>query len=588
MLGGNMVSNKTISNTSAEAAQSPAGKLYNGLYSFGEYIFSVILSFFSAVKSAFLDFMDRNEHRLAAAAKWFRKLGRKLIHPFSRHHKATKMSLAEIKKTREEHGFLKAFLETLAMFGRFVFGKHGIAYSLFNYALPIISMVMLFNIVSYANSMTYTLKLYVNDEFMGYVSSETVFTDAERIVQQRINYMDSNTEPVSFEATYQLENVENNYTMTKYQLADKLLISLGAEIERAYGMYIGNSFYGALVDKTPIENTLEELLDQYRTGARNETVAFENIITYEPGMYLSESIVDPESIISIITSKKSVAVTYTAVEGDSPLAIADKLDMSISEIAALNPGFSEDTEVFIGSTFLIQQEEPFLAVTVTRTEVYTEPTDYDVEYYDDSTKYQGSSVIVQDGEYGKDRITADVSYINGIEVRRKIISRTTIEAPIPKIVANGTKPPPPNASISTVEVGKMLWPVGGSGGLISELPYGYGGYYAHSGIDIAADYGTPIYAADNGTVILARWYGDYGNCVMIEHDNGIVTVYAHASYLHVYEGQRVTQGEAIADVGSTGRSTGNHLHFEVRINGVCMYPLNYLPEHAFASWCVRW
>ena len=134
----------------------------------------------------------------------------------------------------------------------------------------------------------------------------------------------------------------------------------------------------------------------------------------------------------------------------------------------------------------------------------------------------------------------------------------------------------------------MLWPVGGNGGLISELPYGYGGYYGHQGLDISAGYGTPIYAAENGTVILARWYSDYGNCVMIEHDNGIVTVYAHASYIHVYEGQRVTQGEAIADVGSTGRSTGNHLHFEVRINGVCMNPINYLPEHEYASWCVRW
>ena len=436
--------------------------------------------------------------------------------------------------------------------------------------------------------MSYALKLSVNGELMGYVSSETVFTEAERIVQQRINYMDSNTEPVSFVATYQLENVENNTTLTKYQLADKLLVSMGAEIEHAYGMYIGNSFYGALVDKTEIENTLESLLDKYRTGAQNETVAFENVITYEPGLYLSESIVEPESIISIITSTKSVAIEHTAVDGDSPLGIASKYGMTIEEMAALNPGYSADTMIYIGDTFLIKQEEPFLAVAVTRTEVYDESTAYEVEYYNDSTRYQGSSVIMQEGEYGTDRITANVSYVNGIEVRRRVTNRVTVEEPTPKIVANGTKPPPPNASISTVEVGKMLWPVGGNGGLISELPYGYGGYYGHQGLDISAGYGTPIYAAENGTVILARWYSDYGNCVMIEHDNGIVTVYAHASYIHVYEGQRVTQGEAIADVGSTGRSTGNHLHFEVRINGVCMNPINYLPEHEYASWCVRW
>ncbi len=582
-----MVSQKERTENSA-AKMNKSGGMYDKVYAFGEYVFSVLISLLSTIKGAILAFLDSNEHRLVALGKWFRKQGRKIAHPFLRYHKAAKLSVADVKKVREEKGVLHSVLAGFGIVGRFLFGKHGVAYSLFNYALPIVSMVLFFNIVTYANDMTYALRISVNGELMGYVSSETVFTEAERIVQQRINYMDNNTEPVSFVATYQLENVEHNSTLTKYQLADKLLVSMGAEIEHAYGMYIGNSFYGALVDKTEIENTLEELLDKYRTGAPNEKVAFENVITYEPGLYLSESIVDPQSIIEIITSTKSVAIEHTAVEGDSPLRIADKYSMTIAELAMLNPGFSEESTVYIGDTYLIRQEEPFLAVAVTRTEIYDEPTDYKVEYYDDSTRYQGSSVIMQDGEYGTDRITADVSYVNGIEVRRKVTNRVTVEEPTSKIVANGTKPPPPNAAISTVEVGKMLWPVGGNGGLISELPYGYGGYPGHQGLDIAASYGTPIYAADNGVVTLARWYSDYGNCVMIEHDNGIVTVYAHASYIHVYEGQRVTQGEAIADVGSTGRSTGNHLHFEVRINGVCMNPINYLPEHAYASWCVRW
>ena len=583
-----MVSEKEKTIPNAKTSGRDNGSIQDGIYALGEYLFTMIVSALTALKSGFIAFMDRNEDALASIGKWFKMQGRKLAHPIVRHHKAAKLSMKEIRKIRAEKGALRSVFAALGVFGRFLFGKHGVAYSLFNYALPVVSMVLLVNIVTYANSMTYALKLTVNGELMGYVSSETVFTEAERIVQQRINYMDSATETVSFEATYQLDNVEHNSTLTKYQLADKLLISMGAEIEHAYGMYIGNSFYGALVDKTEIENTLEALLDEYRTGSMNEKVAFENVITYEPGLYLSESIVDPDSIISIITSKKSVAMEHVAVEGDSPLAIASKYGMTIEELAALNPGFSEDTAIYIGDTFLIKQEEPFLAVTVTRTEVYEQETDYDVEYYNDSTRYQGSSVIMQDGEYGIDRITADVSYINGIEVRRRIIGRETVEEPVSKIVANGTKPPPPNASISTVEVGKMLWPVGGNGGLISELPYGYGGYYGHQGLDISASYGTPIYAAENGTVILAKWYSDYGNCVMIQHDNGIVTVYAHASYIHVYEGQRVTQGEAIADVGSTGRSTGNHLHFEVRINGVCMNPINYLPAHEYAPWCVRW
>ncbi len=569
--------------------------LYNNMYNFGEYILSVLMYILSGIKSSFLGFIDRNEDRINALLRIIgnrlKKLGKSIAHPFVRWQKAMKLSFSEVGRIRREKGRLAAAAAILKMLGRALFGKRGLAYSLFNYALPIICVAVFLNIVSYANSMTYSLKLTVNGDFVGYVANETVFTEAERIVQQRINYMDTNTEIVTFTPAYQLEMTGQNDALTKYQLADKLLASMDAEIVHAYGLYIGNAFYGALTEKDKIDATLEELLDVYRTGAANEKVAFENTISYEPGLYLAESIVNEDDIIETITAKKNVATYYTAVEGDSPFAITTKLGMTMSEFAALNPGFSESTMVYIGDKFLITQEEPYLAVTVTRTEVYDENTAYDTEYYNDSTKYQGSSVVTQNGIYGTDRVTADVSYINGVEVRRKVLNRITVEEPTPKIVALGTKTPPSNTDyvIQNVEVGQMYWPVGGSnGGLISEMPYGYGGYYGHKGLDISAPYGTPIYAADSGTVTLAKWYGDYGYCVMIEHDNGIVTVYGHASYLHVYAGQRVTQGQQIADVGSTGRSTGNHLHFEVRINGICMNPINYLPKHEFASWCVHY
>lgn len=591
-IGGNMVSEKEI--IQADAAESGSKGLYNAVYRFGEYMFGVLISVMHGIGGALMMFIDSHAEKFAKIGRAIKgalkKMGATLARPLVRYHRAIKLGSAEISKARAEKGFAGRAAAVVRFIGKCLFGKRGLAYSLFNYAISIVCMVLLFNIVTYANSMTYALELTVNGDFMGYVSSETVFTDAERIVQQRINYMDGNTEPVTFEAEYQLEAINYGETLTKYQLADKLLSSMDAEIEYAYGFYIGSSFYGALVDKTEIENTLEDLLDVYRTDSANETVAFETSISFEPGLYLTESIMSPKSIIEVITSKKAVASYYTAVNGDSPLGILAKLDLTMAEMQRLNPDFSEDMTIYVGDKFLITQDEPFLAVTVTRTEVYEESTAYETQYYEDNTRYQGSSAVMQDGINGTDRVTADVSYINGIEVRRKVTNRVTIEEPTPKIVANGTKPAPANASISNIEVGKMLWPVGGyNGGLISEMPYGYGGYYNHSGLDIAADYGTPIYAAASGTVIASGWStGGYGYYIMIQHDNGIVTLYGHCSYLHVYTGQYVTQGEAIADVGSTGQSTGNHLHFEVRINGVCMNPINYLPWHQRASWCVEY
>ncbi|MDJ1176577.1 murein hydrolase activator EnvC family protein [Roseofilum capinflatum] len=98
----------------------------------------------------------------------------------------------------------------------------------------------------------------------------------------------------------------------------------------------------------------------------------------------------------------------------------------------------------------------------------------------------------------------------------------------------------------------------------------------HAGMDFAADYGSPIYAAQNGVVLFAGWYGGYGNTVILDHGNGVTTLYAHASQVYVQEGQNVTQGDVVASTGSTGLSTGPHLHFEVRENGTPVDPMHYL------------
>ena len=127
--------------------------------------------------------------------------------------------------------------------------------------------------------------------------------------------------------------------------------------------------------------------------------------------------------------------------------------------------------------------------------------------------------------------------------------------------------------------GTMTWPAEGE----ITSPFGwrvhpiFGTQRLHTGIDIGADYGDAIRAADGGVVIHADWMGGYGNAVIIDHGNGISTLYAHNSQLLVDEGQTVAKGQTVARCGSTGYSTGPHLHFEVRQNGSPVNPLNYLP-----------
>lgn len=128
--------------------------------------------------------------------------------------------------------------------------------------------------------------------------------------------------------------------------------------------------------------------------------------------------------------------------------------------------------------------------------------------------------------------------------------------------------------------GEMAWPVPGQYKITSN----FGGradpitgvWTSHGGTDIAAPYGTAIVSANDGVVIFAGWHYSYGNYVIVDHGGGIATLYGHSSKLLVSKGQAVSRGEKIALVGSTGYSTGNHLHFEVRINGVRTQPMDYL------------
>ncbi|MCX7964254.1 MAG: M23 family metallopeptidase [Candidatus Sumerlaea chitinivorans] len=141
-------------------------------------------------------------------------------------------------------------------------------------------------------------------------------------------------------------------------------------------------------------------------------------------------------------------------------------------------------------------------------------------------------------------------------------------------------PAAPSTAIATELGGRFAFPLQRYKRVSS--PFGYrrhpirGGVRMHKGIDLASWTGTKIFAADSGTVIHSGWLGGYGYCVMVDHHNGYVTVYGHCSRLLVDVGDNVRRGDYIAQVGSTGASTGPHLHFEVRRNGVPIDPAPFL------------
>lgn len=211
---------------------------------------------------------------------------------------------------------------------------------------------------------------------------------------------------------------------------------------------------------------------------------------------------------------------------------------------------------------------PLLSVISVTKETWEEEIPFETTYENTDTLTQGHSIVKVEGKPG---ITLHHGYsiwVNKEEVAQKELSQEVTQNPEPAVVLVGTREP-----ASGEGTGTYIKPCSGS------LSSGFGARWGrnHNGVDLAAPHGTSITAADTGVVTYAGWNsGGYGNLVIIDHGNGIETYYGHCSEVLVQKGAVIEQGELIAKVGSTGRSTGNHLHFEIRVNGSPVNPTEYL------------
>lgn len=192
----------------------------------------------------------------------------------------------------------------------------------------------------------------------------------------------------------------------------------------------------------------------------------------------------------------------------------------------------------------------------------------------DNTKVRGYSKVTTKGENGITEKTEETVRINGEVTETRVLSSKVIKEQVTQVVTVGAANNYTSATASAkAKSAGFICPL--SSGSYKVSAY-YGDGRNHKAIDLAADRGTPIFAVAAGNVTFAGWDGEYGYCVVIQHANGIKTRYAHANALCVSAGATVAQGDMIATVGSTGLSTGNHLHFEVIVNGTRVNPGPYI------------
>lgn len=315
-------------------------------------------------------------------------------------------------------------------------------------------------------------------------------------------------------------------------------------------------------------NEAQQLLDQLKAPYATP----EGITRFAEDIRMVDSLVEKNKIVNISRALEVVKegmqknTSYEVQNGDTLWGIASKLGLTVDNLVALNPNLSPQ-RLKPGDQLNLSRTEYLINVETLLTRVNTETVECPLEERKDPTLYLGEKRVLAQGKDGKREVTYQVVLRNGSEVERKEIKEVVLNKPEPRVVASGTR-----VLLASRGGGRLGWPAAGA--VVS--PYGARNDGMHTGIDIGAGYGSPVVAAEAGTVVMAGWYAGYGKCIDISHGEGVVTRYGHLSVINVNVGQSVVRGELIGRVGATGYATGPHLHFEVMVSGRRVNPINYL------------
>lgn len=419
----------------------------------------------------------------------------------------------------------------------------------------------------YSTSYTVT----VDGQKLGVVADQSVVENAIRTVEEQGSRLLGYDYRVDGEISYDFAITLKSDLSRERDISDYFYGQLNEVSDqlRAYQITLNGQAVGAVKDEAALNSLLDSIKAQFVTDATTSAEFVEDV-SITP-VYAAENLMNLDQIEAALKANTTGETTYTVVKGDTYNGIAYRNDMSLSDLMALNPQASL-SRLMVGDVLNVKEVIPALSVRTCEHVTYTEAIACPVEEVEDSSMYKGDSKILTQGQEGEAQVQADVIYVNGYERERTVTDTTTLREPTTTVKAVGTKERPKTASKGT-----YLWPV--SSHRINSYFGGrkiFGRYSYHSGLDIHASYGEAVHAADGGTVTFAGYKGSYGNLVIITHDNGTQTYYAHNSSLVVSAGQKVYQGQTIAKAGSTGRSTGVHCHFEVRVRGTAVNPLNYL------------
>lgn len=410
------------------------------------------------------------------------------------------------------------------------------------------------------------LEVFVDGEPVGYVRDREEFSEVIESVEAKASTILGYPYIIKTDVTYQLDLFARQGGAKELNSSEveRALFSDIEEITQLYVLTVDGVIIGANSDGDALQAMTDGLIQRAERSvadAENVELLEDVAVTLQYTAASNEKTL--EEIGEIIHSNSVEQMSYIVQEGDLLSDIASRHGMSEQTLLEMNPDI-DPSAIAAGDVLSVGEAIPLMSIKVTKTEQATEVIEHDVQYNYSSAYWDGDSFVTVRGSDGAKLITYEVVYVNGKESERVVTDEEITAEPVTEVITLGTR--------------NFILPFPGYKQITST--FGWRTYNGrpdnHTGIDFAGASGSKVRASYGGTVTYAGWKGNYGNCVIIDHGSGYKTLYAHNSKLAVKVGQHVDQGDTIAYVGSTGKSSGPHCHFEIIINGVKVNPYRYL------------
>jgi len=419
-------------------------------------------------------------------------------------------------------------------------------------------MALLFNV-----NFSFAYSAFFNGTELGFVPGRSYVQSCIDSINAEFSEYVSGEDIISGSVVYTPAIIRKNAFTDKAALAENIKSTSDVMI-KAFAVEVDGKAFAALESNAEAESVLNTIMSVYKTDASTEISFDENVCVlneYVPASILMSA---PDAL-ERLGGYTTVYNTVTTAEKTTIALFCEENGLDQQYLKDLNPDLSDN--IAAKTEIIIPVYKPVITVVSTDTVSYETPVPFAEQVTEDNSMYQGSEKILRAGVNGTDSVTEKIVRTNGKVAVRTVLSTVRTCEPTSQLRAVGTMERP-----DYMGTGSFIRPYYGT---ISSR-FGSRRSGNHTGVDFCGNRGDAIIAADNGTVIFSGWSGGYGKVIKIDHHNGYITYYAHCNSLDVNEGDVVKKGQKIATVGSTGNSTGPHVHFEIRYNDEVLNPMNYV------------